>query len=215
MFELQRGASVARLVTALVGGLSLAFAAQAAPVSYNGTFLADNELAIFASLDITSAAGGTISAQTFSYAAGGFIPALVLFDGSGSELQRITATSSACGGPPYCFDVGFGPLTLGMGSYTLVLSQDGNLPNTGVLADGYIYTDGASVDPNFTSVWALPGSPAANFVQFADGVSRTGNWGLTIDVVNNAVSGVPEPTSLALVLAALGATAAARRRLAA
>ncbi len=211
MFQFRLAMGVARASGALLGGLTLALASQAAPVSYSGTFLHDNDLEQFAALDITSATGGTISAQTSSYAAGGFIPALVLFDSTGNELHRETAGASTCGGPPYCFDVGFS-LSLSMGSYTLVLSQDGNLPLTGVLADGYIYDS----DPTYTTINLSPVFPAsmAPFVQF-DGAQRTGNWAVTIDVTNNAVSGVPEPSGPALLAAAFGAWVVVRRRRAA
>ncbi len=211
----------ARASSFLLCGLTLAFAGHASPVSYTGTFGFDNDLRQFATLDITSAAGGTVSGQTFSHsggvnaagatiAAGGFIPALVLFDSTGNTLQTVTAVSSTCGGPPFCFDIGFS-FNLSMGSYLLMLSQDGNLPSTGVLADGYIY----DADPTYTSMYLSPVFPAsvAPFVQF-DGSQRDGHWALDIAITNNnpGGGGVPEPTSLALVAAALGASLAARRR---
>ena len=217
MFQPRLAIQMARASAALLGGLTVALVSHAAPVSYSGTFTTDNELRLFTSLDITSATGGTISGQTFSHsgglnaagstiAAGGFIPAVVLFDSSGSELQRVTAVASTCGGPPFCFDIGFN-FSLGMGSYLLVLSQDGNLPNTGLLADGYIY----DADPLYTSGYAVGGLSTAPFVQF-DGLQRDGHWALDIAITNNEAGGVPEPTSLALVAAALGASLAARRR---
>jgi hypothetical protein len=203
------GTSVRFLRTSgvLLGALTLALASHATPVSYTGTFQLDNDVVSTFPLVSFGAAGGTLSAHTFSWAQGGFVPLLMLFDSTGQVLQTATA-----GGVNN--DVGF-DLSLSMGSYLLVLAQDGNLPNTGVLSDGFIYTDGASADPNYTLVNALPLSSPGYFFSFFDGLARTGAWGLNIEAIDNPGTTVPEPTSVALVVAALGASIAARRQRAA
>lgn len=206
-------AAARRLALTLTCAMAAMVPAHAAPVSYQGTFAHDNDLVVF-NLNITSMLGGTIDARTFSHSgganaagavipAGGFAPVLVLFDSLGFEVFRDVGTSHTCPAG-FCWDAFFNFGVNSAGSYKLVLSQDDNLPN-GNFADGY----SRDSDPDYTA-GNTPGG--VRFVRF-DGVQRTGNWALDVNVSNTPVTaGVPEPASLALVLSALSVLTLVRRR---
>lgn len=200
-------AKAASLSLALLCGFGVASSAHAGPMSYTGTFAADNQLEIF-NLNITSPTGGTINARTFSYsggvnaagsavASGGFAPVLSLFDGIGDLVFEDRGSSHACGGPTFCWDAFFSLGVLSAGDYTLVLSQDENT-SLGSLGAGFAKD---SVSNYFNGFLGFDGQ-------------RTANWALDIDVSNNAVptASVPEPAGGALVATALAALALTRRR---
>jgi hypothetical protein len=210
MFKLGTSARFVLTSGALLGALTLTLAAHASPTTYTGIFQVDNEVVSSPTLPLLTigSAGGTLSAHTFSWAQGGFVPLLMLFDSAG----LLVGNPAIAGGLNN--DVGF-DLPLSMGTYTLALAQDGNLPNSPFLSDGFIYTNGPSVDANYSLLNANPGSDPGYFFSFFDGKSRNGNWSLNVEVTNNPDTTVPEPASLALVAAALGASLAARRRSAA
>jgi hypothetical protein len=190
--------------------------AQAGTLSYQGQFSTDDQLfvthfVLAAEEPVTAHtlgyAGGTNAAGA-SVAAGGFAPVLALFlDGFG--LLDIARGSSQVCGPGagaadpvsgFCWDAGFSSL-LPAGSYTLVLSQDGNEPLGLTPDDGYTQTG----QPDYTGL-AFLGQPGAMFIQ-VDGRARTGGWALDVQAAS-----VPEPgTWLALLL---GLATLALRRLA-
>ena len=193
--------------------------ANAVAVSNKGQFAIDNDKAVF-SLDVLSTAGGTISARTLSYsggvnaqnetvASGGFAPVLTLFDNStGIEVFRDVGASHACSvaSASFCWDADLHVTVTTAGNYALVLTQDDNLP-LGALADGFSHDN----EPNYTGAYL--NAPNGTFIQI-DGTQRTGLWALDVEVVN-AVSAVPEPSSLAMYAAALGLSLLTRRRKAA
>ncbi len=216
MFAFRRQWRPAAALCALAAGLFTGIAAQAAVISHTGTFSADNELFTLA-INLNSPTGGTISANTLSYngglnaagnniAAGGFAPVLVLFDSAGDEVYRNIGSSNSpasCSANTFCWDAVFNFATGIGGSYTLVLSQDENLPSDLNLADGY--------SQNSTDYTAGNGCAGGMFCQI-DGAQRTGFWALDISVVPTETGTVPEPGSAGLLAAAAGAWALSRRR---
>jgi hypothetical protein len=206
------------IALALSGGLFGTLAVAAQPGSWQGHFAADNDLVTF-SISLTAPAGGTISAQTFSYvggtnaagttfAGGGFAPVLVLFDSAGDEVFR-ASQNAACDGSVFCWDASLSYPASTAGHYTLVLSQDGNWPS-GNLAAGY--TQDGSANAHYTAQYGCtPSDPGALFIQL-DCAHRSSLWALDLAVAGGTVAVVPEPTGTVLTVAGLGALALWRRR---
>jgi hypothetical protein len=196
--------------------LSLPPAALAQPptlptrtLSLQGQFGHDDDRAVFnfqiAAADHFSARtlsyGGGIDAQGRSIAAGGFAPVLSLFlDGFGL-LQLAVGSQATCGTVgSFCWDATL-DVDLGPGRYTLVLTQDGNLPRGQIPADGFSQ-DGR---PDFTGQDYL-GQPGLRFIDI-NGQPRDGHWALELNT-----AAVPEPSTAALMAAALLLGLACRRR---
>ncbi len=197
---------------ALAAVLALGSRAEAAPVNYQGSFTQDDQQFV---LNIHLDALSTLSAKTLSWAQGGFAPVLSLF-GAGGLLQQAVGSSNTCGGGSgaadpatgFCWDALFSG-QFAAGDYTLVLTQDGNLPLGGSLADGF-QQDG---QPHYTGAWYL-GDDSRSFIN-VDGSQRSGLWSLLLDREAVDTHNVPEPAGLALsglaLLAACGASRRARR----
>lgn len=215
---LRRWLGVACALTLWGAGNVGAIAAPPAFV-FQGSFEHDDDLFVHA---FTTLADDVISARTFGYGGGttsggvdvvpgGFAPVLALFlDGFGL-VQLAQGSSDPCGDGAgnadpvsgFCWDAHFDTV-LPAGHYTLVLSQDGNLPLGDSAAAGYAQ-DGV---PDYTGQFFL-GTPGATFVQ-VDGAQRTGRWALELHA-----NAVPEPGVTALFavgLVALGTLSRARRR---
>ncbi|HSW05324.1 DVUA0089 family protein [Aquabacterium sp.] len=178
-------------------------AAQAALSTYQGNLASDDELFV---LNFQLHEHSTIDARTLSWASGGFAGVLSLF-GPGGLLQQAVGSSNACAGASgvpdpatgFCWDAYFS-VQLGAGDYTLVLSQDGNLPIGGTLADGF----SMSGQPNYTGTWFL-GDASRSFIN-VDGSQRSSDWAFTLEG-----HAVPEPAAWSLAAAALLALGATRR----
>lgn len=199
---------------------ALALAALTAPVhaatfSFTGTFATDDELATFL-IDLPVA--GDISALTLSYQggnnvsgqvvpAGGFAPVLTLFNAGGDDVYGNTGSANVCqGSSSFCWDAAFDLPGASAGHYTLVLSQDGNLP-LGQLGDGFSMTG----QPHYTAQYlGSPGDSNATFVQI-DGTQRSGRWALDLSV-EGTVTAVPELSSAAMLTVGLSVLSLARRR---
>lgn len=200
---LAQAAAAALLVSAV-----LALQAQAAVVTREGVFVADDEQARF---ELTLTQATPLQVVSTSWVLSGFAPVLALFDSAGLLLQLDAGSSHVCGAPGsgaadaatgFCWDAGINA-PFAAGAYTLVLTQDGNLPNGPFLADGYSQTG----QPDYTGSHA--GLPGQRFVN-VDGSLREGYWAvrLTADGLNV----VTEPSAPALVAAALVVLALTRRR---
>lgn len=192
--------------------LMLCAASFAAGFSFTGNFINDNDLQFF---NVNMGADGVLTIQTFGYAgglnqagnnivAGGFAPALSVFDSTGNLIanDNLGGTVPSCNGrnqdpvTTFCldaivYDSGSVPLFLFAGTYTVVLSQQGNI-SFGSLAAGFTYDPANLNDPSFTGTnWGTPGQ------KFVDpfGIDlRTSAW--AVDFVSDQlrnVSAVPNP----------------------
>lgn len=195
-----------RFIRGLLAVVVLAITANAdVIVSQTGTFTNGDDKQLFSftlpttsdvTLQTLSFAGGT-NAKGQPIAEGGFAPDLTLFDsttGNWLAADQGGTSPSACGSRAtdsatgYCLDA-YIEMTLGPGSYLLVLTQDPNI----ALGD---YPDGFSAD------LFLLFDPSNPFYLNADsGYQRTGDW--AVDITTPSMSPVPEPSSLTLLLSAL------------
>ena len=205
---------------ALLFALCIAFGtADAAPITFTGTFTADNSLFNYSFTNpstqtynfFTTSYGGGVNANGTTSSAGGFVPVLTLFSSTGSVLGfgggDATCHGSAAADPTthLCEDANFS-LALAPGTYQLYLSEFPNVP-VGNLSDGFL----AGSDANFTGTNC--GQPGGMFLQadLAPCVQRTANYSVNIA---SSVSAVPEPPTwlLTLPFAALPAVFRRRRR---
>ena len=191
ILKASRRASAVAVACLLFAGM-----ATATPVTYQGTFSADDE---HVSVQINLAGSGTLTAITSSWALGGFAPVLTLFGAPGGYQQSIGSamTCGAGSGRPdmaigFCWDATLST-ALRAGNYLLVLTQDDNLANGDTLADGFSQ-DGT---PNYTSLNYL-GVPNGPLCINADASQRSCNYAMTVDVALDQSGTVPEPGSLAL-----------------
>ncbi len=180
---------------ALLLGLTLGPVAHADTfVTKTGTLNADNSAYVYS---FNTATTQTYTFSTTSYAAGGFLPDLTLFQANGNFVDF--SQTSGMG------DVSFSD-TLGAGSYLLYLTEFPNEAVGPTLTQGFLFQDSPTITGDSCSV------PGGTFLgsSTAPCAQRTANY-----TVNVNASPVPEPSTLLLVLppAAL-LLAFARRRLA-
>lgn len=178
--------------------------AHASSYFFNGTLDSDDGLEFFR---VVIGADSTLTATTLSFgggtafsgqnvSAGGFAPVLALFDQAGLLQQLSVGSAGSCVGTAnsQCWDATLTSM-LTSGFYTLVLSQDGNVPMGPTLTDGYLFANNA-----FYTGTLFLGDPSKKFIG-ADGSQRTGSWALTIEGAYATASLVPEPASaVSLVL---------------
>lgn len=174
--------------------------------TFTGSFTSDGQLFQTAWTTQTSA---TFTAYTTSYASGGFVPVISLFDQATGDYLGFNGGDASCSGgrmkdagTGLCDDAYLSRL-LPAGSYWVVLSQFYNLPN-GNYSDGFSQ---AGVG-NFTAAacqttgpfWQVDVSPCAQ---------RSGSYALTI----NSAAAVPEPATGCLILGVLtGAAVLCRKK---
>lgn len=194
----------------LAAVLALGSHADAAPVTHQGNFFQDDQ---HFELDIHLDATSRLSARTASWALGSFAPVLSLF-GANGLVERAVGSSNNCDAGSgaadpmtgLCWDALFSG-QFDAGDYTLVLTQDGNVPRGSLLAQGF-RQDGRS---HYTGESYL-GDSSRMFID-RYGNQRSFWWAFVLDVEPVITTPVPEPAGLALcgtaLLAALGAS---RRR---
>lgn len=212
-------------VAALTAVMALALvplSTSAGITSFTGTFTGDDE--VF-STSFTLAVDSVVSARTFSFGGGvngngdtippgGFPPILSLFFATGTQdlLQLAVGSSNDCSNPDagqkdptsgFCWDAFF-TTTLPAGSYTVAISQDGNLPNGPGFADGFSETG----NPNYTGTDYL-GDGSKSFILVTT-EQRTGNWAFDLTIPSQG--SVPEPATIALLGMGLSGLAYTRRR---
>lgn len=209
----------ARVALGAAIGLTLASASHAAVSSFEGSFVADDGLAAF-SFELSSLGSfaattwshsGGVNASGITVAAGGFAPVLSLFSSDGYLVAGNSGSANTCAGAgSFCWDAQLS-LDLLPGRYLLVLSQDGNLPDTSqpvtlaALAQSFSMSGQAS----YTAAYAGSVDPSTRFIR-VDGDARSGRWALDVDVAA-PVSQVPEPAQGLLLAGGLALLAAVRR----
>jgi hypothetical protein len=197
--------------------LCLASAPGLATTLFQGTFAADDQVALF---NITANTAETITIQTYGYAggtvnstvipAGGFAPTAFLFDNLGGVQTLSSGSCSQVGTDPVtgnCDDLYFQDL-LGPGTFTLALAVYDNSPVDNFVADGFVQ-DG---NPGFTCQEA---GTSGNFCDLttALGVSRTGDFAIAITGANSVTQlAVPEPGGMYLLLIGCALTGLLRLR---
>lgn len=195
-----------RLVAAVIGttllGMAAASPARASSTSLIGTFVFDNDVVLY---NFTVLEQSNVTLQTFSYGggvnaagdvipAGGFDAVLSLFDSSGA---LITYDDDGVGNVDpvtgVAYDAFIG-ITLGVGTYTVALTQFSNFATGNNLSGGFAF-DGIS-NINFTLAFAPQGG--SGFFWDVTETQRTGNWAMDV-----TVTPVPEPSSVVMAVAAL------------
>jgi hypothetical protein len=174
---------------------------QAATIYFSGAFTADWDVQF---VDLTLNSDGVIDARTLSYggwsspfvSAGGFAPALALYDRNTGALQQSDTTGgTAIGGgcsngatqdqsTGFCQDatISFNAVA---GNYVLALTVQPNSPPA-FLSDPFSLLPG----DNF------PGGPFADPGDPTGLTRRNGNWVLQVSLNGTADTAVPEPSTL-------------------
>ncbi len=199
-------------------------AAQASTVlSFEGMFSGDDDIQY---LTVDLGPNSSLTVTTFGYAggtngngmvipAGGFDPALALFDPSGNLIE--VNDDAPCGivnGDPVtgeCFDASISqPDLTTPGIYTIALTESPNLAQDNLgQPDTFPYPTGTG---NFTCAMYGGAGPNAPFCDIT-GDQRNGNWALSISGSNLiSATATPEPTFFVLLLAGIAMLAVLRRK---
>ncbi len=174
--------------------------AQAAELSLAGNIVNQKDLV---QIDFSIASPGAVTLWTDSWQLGvNFDPQLSLYSAAGSLLANFDDNFArvATAGD---FDASQFFAALAAGQYHLVLSASSNNPNGNTLASGFSYDADA---PIALTDWTQPGVDINSINQ-----QKGGFWRVNLSGVDQA-GVVPEPASLALVLAGLLGLGVARRR---
>ncbi len=189
------------VLRALVCLTGLYSTASAAVINFSGTFASDGDVQFF---NLSLAADGVIDVRTLNYggwnspfvAAGGFAPALALYDQATGTLQQSdtvggTAVGAGCSNGAnqdpstgFCEDATISFNTVA-GNYILVLAVQPNNPPA-FLGDPFTINPG----DNF------PGGPFADPGDPTGLTRRSSNWALQVSLAGTAVTDVPEPSTL-------------------
>ena len=183
--------SASRVALAVLGFTAYS-QAHAATTTLSGTFTADNTV-ISDPLTLTSTQNYTFS--TTSFASGGIVPALTLFNTVTGAVVDFSGSNTGFS------DVSLTD-TLSAGSYVLDLTEFPNVA-IGNLAAGFLFASNPSITGSDCGV---PGGMFYNDITCA---KTTSNYGLT---VTNAAAVTPEPSTLLLVLPPALALLGRRRR---
>jgi hypothetical protein len=182
-------------------GMGQVPAANASEYDFNDTFTVDNDML---RIDFTVAEKRTVTFFSSSADDGGFDPVLTLWSVDGALLTSViddgnVTDSTMSNGVPYnynIFDVYF-DVELPVGSYSAIVTQMWNTPNSGFLSGGFYY-DG---DPHYTQTEGLGNAPYFNnFDLDGNPYTATGNLAFHILNVDTAVNNsVPVPSALLLL----------------
>ena len=204
---------VLRFAAVIVAAALYAGSAQAANISFTGSFATDDAVQLFG---FSVGAPSIVTLRTYSYAggiqanghavsAGGFDPILALFDSAGHFINQNDDGSGVPTDPSTgaAYDTLLNA-SLGAGSYLVSVMQYNNFAVGANLSDGFI-RDGQG---NFTA--GFGGCVAASFCDVT-GAARTNQWAFDILNVSDAVlvdrvpgvSAVPIPAALPLLVSAL------------
>lgn len=180
------------IVAPILLGVVTPVLAHAAPITttYTGTFAADNS--VFSDpFTITTPTSYTFT--TTSYASGGIVPVLSLFNSTTGAIVDASGVNT-----------GFGDVsimdTLSSGSYVLDLTEFPNVA-IGNLADGFLaslYPDGATLTGDTCGV------NGGMFYNTVTCTKTTGNYALTVTSNAGASTVTPEPATWLLLLAPMG-----------
>jgi hypothetical protein len=185
--------------------------------SFQGIFLTDDQVRLF---DFTLASPETVTFQTWGYGGGtnaldqviapdGFESLLTWFEPDGSYIDN----SASCGaGNSYkdaCLDAN-GQVSLGVGTYTLALTQAGNSANCpdgfpGDLACGFSRQGNGDYTPVTT------GDVGCTAFCGTFGTQENGHW--AVDILNvSSASATPETATMLLAGCGLALIGLAKRR---
>jgi len=174
-------------------GLWFGTHAQAALLSFNGSFTADDNVQF---VSFVQSSLSPVTLQTSSYAAGGFDPIVAVFDHATGML--VGQNDDGAGVPP---DPSTGEaldalltLSLTPGQYDVSVTEFDNFALGPTLADGFV----ESGQGNFTASLFPCGAP--NFCDVTQS-ARTNQWALTIS--DETVTAVSEPSTMALFIVGL------------
>lgn len=194
----QRPLSLA--AAALVAATCAMAPAHAAVISLAGDLATHNAQVRVA---FSTSAPGTVSLRTSSWDYGvNFDPMLTLFDASGQLVDSNDDDALSAFDPQGNYDARI-DATLGAGSWLLVLTAAPNTASGSSLADGFAYDAEAPID---ISAWDQP-----SYDPNTPDSHKGSQWALSLSGVDSAHT-VPEPTTLALVVAGLLAALRLARR---
>jgi len=178
-----------------------ALAAQAADFTFSGQFSHNTDVV---QIDFSLNNSQAVTLFTDSWKSGlNFDPTLGLYDAQHAWLQTIDDNDGSFAGPGY-FDAGAVLPTLAAGHYRLTLSLAGNDPIAGAKSIGFTL-DGTS--PVALADWVQPSA------DINTGDQKGGYWSVHLNGVDQAaIAAVPEPGSVALMLAGLAGLAGLKLR---
>ncbi len=185
-----------KLLPALLVVLS-AFAAQSAKANtISGTLPTDDQIDRYTT---TLTSSQTFTFNTTSYATGGFVPVLTLFNADGSPITP-SVTGGVIDPATMLANDAFISQVLGPGTYLLTLSEFPNVATNGA-NDPFLFAGQGNFTPSL-----CPTSTGTSFLEsdVAPCVQRTSSFSLTSNATLTPSSVTPEPATWILVLPATG-----------
>jgi hypothetical protein len=180
----------------LAFGLGSSLQAYAAPIVENGTFSADNSVY---SYDFSPSSTTSYTFTTTSFASGGFLPVLTLFNAT-SGLP-VDYSNSGLG------DVSLSD-TLNSGSYILDLTEFPNVAN-GSLSDGFLFAS----DPPATGDACGGALTGMSFIISITCSPTPLGKNFTVDIASaGSIAVTPEPPTWLLMLPSLAMVIAVSHR---
>lgn len=161
--------------------------AHADTTKFTGNFGADNSVFTYG---FSTASTQSYTFMTTSFASGGFIPVLTLFNTMGGVPLGFAETDNS--------DVSFST-SLGAGSYLLVLTEDPNVFETNYAA-GPLFAGSPTITGD------LCGVSGGKFLNFVDCSQRTSSYALSV----TSTTPTPEPSTWLLVAPAVALLFAVR-----